>query len=86
MLPPPAPPDLTELLAASARVRECGASARTHAGTLAWRMDDTGLSGPAGDALAALGAAVAGQLVALGQHCAVAADALLRAAHERAGR
>jgi len=77
-------PDAAELLAAAARVRECGAATRHQSAALRWRMDERGLSGPAGEALAGLGGSVAGQLAALADRCTAAADALVRAAHRAA--
>ena len=82
--PPPVPVDPAVLLAWAARVRECAEVASAQALTLRWRVDQRGLTGPAGDALAGLGASVAGQLTTLAAQAGSAALALVRAAHEAA--
>ena len=85
MLPvPPVPTDTATLLAWAARVRDCGEVSAQLALTLRWRVDQRGLTGPAGDALAGLGAMVADRLGVLAVESGAAAQALVRAAHEAA--
>lgn len=85
MLPPPAPPlDPAVLLSWAARVRECGQVAHEQGLALRGQVEHSGLAGPAGDALAQLGGSVAAHLGLLADRAAVAADALVRAAHEAA--
>lgn len=85
MHPPPAvPPETAALLAWSARLSDCADAARAQAVLLRDRVDERGLTGPAGDALAALGRAVADELVQLAVRCQVAAGAVAGAAAEQA--
>ena len=81
---PPVPTDPATLLAWAARVRDCGEVSAQLALTLRWRVDQRGLTGPAGDALAGLGAMVADRLGVLAAESGAAAQALVRAAHEAA--
>lgn len=73
-----------ELLAWASRVRSAADVARHQALALRHRVDQRGLSGPAGDALAQAGEAAAAQMTASADHARAAADALVQAAHEAA--
>ncbi len=86
--PPGVPPDVGALLAWSARLSDCADAARAQAVLLRDRVDERGLAGPAGDALGALGASVADELLVLAARCQVAAGALAQQAHlaSRSGR
>ena len=81
---PPVPTDPATLLAWAARVRKCSEVSAQQALRLRWRVDQRGLTGPAGDALAGLGAMVAARLGVLAAESGAAAEALVRAAHEAA--
>lgn len=83
--PPAVPPESAALLAWSARLSDCADTARAQAGLLRDRLDQRGLAGPAGDALATMGASVADTLVVLAARCQVAAGALAQQAHLAAG-
>ncbi len=82
----PTPPiplaDPALLLAWAARLRDCAQVAHEQARALRGHVDRRGLNGPAGDALAQLGATVAMQLAQLGERSAAAADDLLHVAHQ----
>lgn len=84
--PLPSSPDAAALLAWAARVRECADAARQQALTLRALLDASGLTGPAGAALASLGETVAGRVITLEARCGAAADALVREARELAAR
>ena len=83
--PPAVPPETAALLAWSARLSDCADAARGQAVLLRDRVDERGLSGPAGDALAALGGSVADELLLLATRCQVAAEAVAQQAHLAAG-
>lgn len=74
--------DPAALLAWAARLRACSDAARAEALTLRAGLDDRGITGPAGEALAQSGRRVAGGLTGVAEHAADAAAALVRAAHE----
>ncbi|MEO7745878.1 MAG: hypothetical protein ABIV05_06570 [Actinomycetota bacterium] len=85
MHPPPAvPPRTAALLAWSARLSDCADAARAQAVLLRDRVDERGLTGPAGDALAAVGRSVADELLELAARCQAAAGAITGAAAEQA--
>lgn len=83
--PPAVPPESAALLAWSARLSDCADAARAQAVLLRDRVDERGLAGPAGDALASLGASVADELLTLAARAQVAAGAFAQLAHLAAG-
>ncbi|HEX8496118.1 MAG TPA: hypothetical protein VF661_02895 [Actinomycetales bacterium] len=69
------------LLLWAARVREAGLTALSESAVLTRALEQRALEGPAADALAELGAAVALGVGAAGRSALEAADQLTRAAH-----